>query len=180
MATPVGHSLAAYAVYKLFSGRETPKGGRWLLVSVSMANAPDLDFLPGLFLGQPALYHQGMTHSLSWATGVSLIVAGLVSLRGESFGPFFGLCFLAYLSHLFMDILGPDNRSPHGLPLFWPISEVYLLSPVSLFLGMHHGASDQISTWEWFERLFDLYNLGAIAVEVAWLAPIIGLLRKER
>lgn len=178
MATPVGHSLAAYAVYKFFSGRTGRKGYRWLLLSVAVANAPDLDFLPGLFLGQPALYHQGGTHSLSCAVGVGLLLAGILYVRDESFGQLFGFCFFAYSSHLILDMFGPDGRPPYGIPLFWPISNVHLISPVPLFLGMRHGGL--VSTAEWFRAIFSLPNLVALAVEAAWMAPFLIGLNKKR
>jgi inner membrane protein len=180
VATPLGHSLAGYVVYKSFSGRHETKARAWLIASVFMANAPDLDFLPGLFLGQPALYHQGISHSLGSAIGAALVVAAVLAyFTGESFRPFFGLCFVAFLSHLVMDFLGPDNRLPHGIPFFWPISEMYFLSPVQLLLGTHHAGYDPTSAWEWFERLFNLHNLKALALEVAWFAPMIAVSHKE-
>jgi inner membrane protein len=178
VATPVGHSLAAYAVYNFFASRTGRKDCRWLLSSVSVANAPDLDFVPGLFLGQPALYHQGITHSLSGAVAVGLLLAAIFYIRGESFRQVFGFFFLAYLSHLIIDLLGPDKRPPYGIPLFWPISDVYLISPVSLFWGMHHGGL--VSTEEWLDAIFSLTNLAAIAIEIAWLTPVIVLLSRKR
>lgn len=178
MATPVGHSLAAYAVYKFYQVRTGRKGGRWLLLSVAVANAPDLDFLPGLFLGQPALYHQGITHSLGCAVGVGLLFGAISYVRGESFGQLFGFCFVAYSSHLILDMFGPDGRPPYGIPLFWPISSVHLISPVPLFLGMRHGGL--VSTAEWFRAIFSPHNLAALTIEIAWMTPfIIGLSRKR-
>lgn len=178
MATPVGHSLAAYAVYKFFASRTGNKGYRWLLLSVAVANAPDLDFIPGLFLGQPALYHQGATHSLSCAVTLGLLLAGMLYGRGGSFGQLFGFGFLAYSSHLILDMFGPDGRPPYGIPLFWPISNAHLISPMPLFLGMHHGGL--VSTAEWFKAIFSVNNLVALAVEVAWMAPILIGLSKKR
>lgn len=177
MATPVGHSLAAYAVYKLFANRTGHGGCRWVLLSIFVANAPDLDFIPGLFLGQPALYHQGLTHSLGCAVGVSLLLAAIAYGSGESFRQTFGLCFFAYSSHIVLDVFGPDGRPPYGVPVFWPFSEQSLISPVPLFLGVHHGGL--VSTSQWFNAIFSVYNLRAIAVESVWIAPLLVLLRKK-
>jgi inner membrane protein len=148
-----------------------------LQLSVVLANAPDLDFLAGLFLGQPALYHQGITHSLGLAIGVGLLLAALLRVWGESFGHLFAFCFFAYSSHLILDMFGPDGRPPYGIPLFWPISNMHLMSPVPLFLGMHHGGL--VSTAEWFRAIFSAHNLAAAVLEAAWMAPFLIALRKR-
>ena len=83
-----------------------------------MANAPDLDFLPGILIGQPALYHQGLTHSLGFAVMASLGIAGIFSFKKKMFSVVFKVCFLSYASHLVIDIFGPDGRLPYGVPLF--------------------------------------------------------------
>jgi hypothetical protein len=144
-----------------------------------MANAPDLDFLPGLVLGQPALYHQGISHSVGSALAAAMVIAaGFAYLKRESFRPFFGLCFVAFLSHLVMDFFGPDNRLPYGVPFFWPLSEMYFLSPMPFLLGTHHAGDDPAAPSEWLVGLFNPHNFKALAVEAVWFAPIVLLIRK--
>jgi inner membrane protein len=175
MATPLGHALAGYAVYNLAKAPQRRDGWGLPLLCVFMATAPDLDFLPGLLVGKPALYHQGVTHSLGAATLLSLGVAGGWSLRGRSFPAVFGYCFIAYLSHLILDLLGPDQRPPYGIPLLWPISEAHVISPVPILLGVRHAATATASTQEWVLGLLDLHNIAAIAWETIVVLPFIGL-----
>ena len=179
MATPLGHGLAGYLVYR--SVARSHKGDSTLLLSVCvcLAISPDLDFLPGIFFGQPALYHQGVTHSLIFAGAVGLIATLLYKIYVKDAGSLFGkwsLFSMAYVSHLFLDLFGPDNRPPYGIPLFWPFSEATYLSPVQIFWGVHHAKSTSTSTTEWVTGMVDLYNVGAIGIEVAVVLPWILLL----
>ena len=175
MATPLGHSLAGYAIYNLAGGAQGKPSRGQSLLCICMANAADLDFLPGALLGSPALYHQGVTHSLGVALLVSLGVAGVCRLRDNPFTVMFCLSGMAYLSHLAIDFLGPDTRPPHGIPLLWPISAEHFMSPVPIFLGVRHAASAVTSTHEWLDGILQPHNLAAMAVEVALLLPFILL-----
>ena len=76
MATPIGHGLLGVVVYLLGTQRGGP--ARWIsLLSLTLfaAVAPDLDFLPGLFVGKPALFHQGISHSLIFAIFAAALCA---------------------------------------------------------------------------------------------------------
>jgi inner membrane protein len=171
MATPIGHCLAGYAVRDFTSGRQ---GSRLptLLLAVAMANAPDLDFLPGLFVGMPALYHQGITHSLGFGFVASVLGALAFRLCGQTFGVTFRICLLAYVSHLALDFFGPDGRPPFGQPILWPLSDEYFRGPVSVFPGVRHAASTSASTREWVGTILSASNLGAIAVEIVVIGPV--------
>jgi inner membrane protein len=175
MATPLAHSLAGYAISTLADGAPGQHRMSRSLLCVVIANAADLDFLPGALMGSPVLYHQGITHSLGFALLVSLGVAAIYWFRGKSFSPMFFFCGLAYLSHLLIDFLGRDGRSPYGIPLFWPFSEDYVISPVPVFWGVRHAGAMTDSTQKWLEALLHPYNLGAMVVEVAVLLPFVLL-----
>lgn len=170
MASPIGHALAGYAVQGL-----APEGHRGRLpivaLAVVMANAPDLDFLPGLAAGTPALYHQGPTHSLAFAVAASALVALALRLGGYSFRVTFAVGCLAYGSHLLLDALGADRRLPYGLPLAWPFAAGYVQAPVAVLPGFHHAASTAASTLEWLDGVLDPVNLRAIALEVLLVGP---------
>lgn len=103
----------------------------------------------------------------------SLGITGVYYTRGKSFSKIFWLCFISYLSHLIVDFFCSDRRLPFGIPLFWPISGEYFISPAPLFLGVHHVAYTSASTIEWFEGIFSLYNIGAITLEVVLLVPFV-------
>jgi membrane-bound metal-dependent hydrolase YbcI (DUF457 family) len=175
MATPFGHSLAGYVTYKLSEVSVNDSSLRLLLLSIVMANFPDFDFLPGLWEGSPALYHQGITHSVGIGFLVSLSAAGVYHLKGLPFISVLVLCVFSYASHLVIDFFGPDGRSPYGMPLLWPITDAYFVSPRPLLLGMQHARSTDSSIMEWLAGIMQPYNLLAIAIELGWLAPFLIL-----
>jgi inner membrane protein len=186
VASPIGHALAGYSVYLISEAACKDAGQRskyhlvWL--PIFMAIAADLDFIPGLVRGTPALYHQGVSHSFGAAVALSLAVASFAPVFRHDFFRLFRLCFLSYLSHPIIDFFGPDGRLPYGIPLFWPMSDEHFLSPVALFRGMHHAGSTHGSTLEWISGIFSLRNVFAVIVEVAWMMPfiLIGTLYARR
>lgn len=180
MATPFGHALAGYAAYSTISTSHSRERIELTLLCIFMAMAPDLDLLPGLVQGQPVLYHGSISHSLGFALGVSLIIAAIYYFKQKSFSLIFKLCFIAYTSHLVLDYLGPDGRAPYGIPLFWPVSGEHFLSPIPLLLGTRHVGSTTASTLEFIKGVLSLYNVAAIALEMALIAPFILLGRQYR
>jgi inner membrane protein len=174
VATPVGHALAGYAVYNFSPSSRCHQRRGLMLWCIVMAVLPDLDFLPGILAGTPALYHQGISHSLGVAFLVSFALAGILG-ETKSFSQKFTLLFLSYCSHLLIDFFGPDRRLPYGIPMFWPISGKHFISPLPLFWGAQHASSTTASPLQWIEGLFTLHNLGAIAFEVLIIAPFIFL-----
>jgi inner membrane protein len=179
MATPFGHSLAGFAVHTFVPSVNRDRLS--LAVCIIMANAPDLDFLPGILVGRPALYHQGITHSIGFALLVSLGTAAVYRTWGKSFSLIFTSALLAYLSHLAIDFFGPDGRLPYGEPLFWPISDSHFISPVPVFLGAHHAASTFGSTQEWIRGILTAHNIRAIVLEIVLILPfaLFGLWFKK-
>jgi inner membrane protein len=146
-----------------------------------MANAPDLDFVPGVLVGRPALFHQGITHSISVGLIVSLGVAGFLRIRGRQFAKFFNICFISYLSHLLIDLFGTDKRFPFGIPVLWPLSQEYFISPVPLLWGVHHAVVTSASTSEWINGILNLYNVEAIGLEIVYIGgfALIALALKK-
>lgn len=180
MATPIGHTLAGYAIYTACGSSEKERQGHLMLLVVVVALLPDFDVIPGIVMGRPALFHQGITHSLGFALLVSLAIAGFYYTRGMSFPFIFTVCLLAYLSHLAIDFFGPDARLPYGIPLLWPMSGSYFISPVPIFWGVHHAAATNDSTAQWIRGILSLYNVGAIVLEVILMAPFVMLARRFR
>ncbi len=184
MATPLGHALGGYLAYKIGSTSSQLYSNEILIICLVLAVSPDLDFLPGILIGKPALYHQGITHSLVFA-GIASFVAAVACRRFRRWqGTFFSLWTLfglAYGSHLVIDLFGPDHRLPYGIPLFWPLSDESYLAPFQVFMGVHHATASSNTTNEWVSNIFDLYNLGAIGVEVLVVWPfilVVGLVRR--
>lgn len=181
MATPLGHAIAGYAVSQFSKSSHAGIRLNVLVLCIFVAALPDLDVIPGLFIGKPVMYHQGISHSLGLAIAVSGIIAATYRLSGKSFSAIFLLCFAAYSSHLALDLIGPDRRPPIGIPLFWPFSERAFLSPVPILLGVTHASTTGVSTPEWIQNLMSLRNVGAIIVEALVITPFIiwGRLRSQ-
>jgi inner membrane protein len=177
VATPIGHALVGFAVYETVSGPGDRGAGRrrtWLLALLVMVFAvgPDFDFVPGILQGKPALYHQGLSHSLSFALVLSAIGATLFGRIGRNYGSVFLLFALAYTSHLVVDLFGPDGRIPYGIPLFWPLSSEYFQSPVTVFMVVRHAAVTDAGTAAWIRGVFSWHNVWAVGLEVLLLGPL--------
>ena len=171
MPSPLGHSLVGYIVFR--STTDSAGLGRsWFGLCILAANAPDLDFLPGLLLGEPNRYHHRITHSVGFAVLVALAFAFVVKFwKRVSFTKHFTLLFGLYSSHLALDYLSLDTSPPHGIPVFWPLSTQYFVAPHALFMDIHRDSS----TLSFFGSLFVLHNLWAICIELALCLPLIVL-----
>lgn len=173
MPSPVGHSLMGYVLYRAFTKPGTDKSWKWILVCIFMANAPDLDFIPGLIVGEPNRYHHGISHSFGFALVASAGVAWVYSKRSARIKTF-GVLFSLYTSHLFLDYCGRDTKLPYGEPLFWPVSGEYFILPFSLFFDIQRSSAGA----EFFPSLFSLHNLWAVGVECVVLLPAIFLVQR--
>jgi inner membrane protein len=171
VATPIGHILAGQVAYRV--GSETTRArGRGLAILCALAAvAPDFDFLPGLLVGTPALYHQGVSHSFAAGAVFTLVLALLYRRRLRGIAAPWGILFLAYASHLVLDLFGPDHRAPYGIPLFWPFSHATFLSPITILPGVHHVATTGAPTGVWVSQTLRVSNLMAIAMEIAIVGP---------
>ena len=167
MPTPIGHTLAGAAIFEL----SRPGERNWprLALCVTLANLADIDMIIGFGVGLPNLFHRGLTHSLliTLAFGVVGIIYGFVS-RKKSFLFWAGLFLAAYGSHLLLDWLALDTGPPIGIPLFWPFSDAYFVSPVTLFSDVYKGMTNAT----FFEELFCRHNLVTIARELIIMGPV--------
>lgn len=177
MPTPIGHALAGYFIYRAGGAYKRTDHRRLFVLCLAMAVVADLDFLPGIFYGQPALYHHGISHSLGFALGAGLIAAGISGRDKDTFLTYWGLLFLAYATHPIMDLFEPDKRPPYGVPLFWPMNGDYFQAPFQIFWGVHHAARTSSSTAEWIFGILDSYNVGAIGIEILVVLPFILAVR---
>ncbi|MFN8545929.1 MAG: metal-dependent hydrolase [Candidatus Binatia bacterium] len=127
MALPLAHAAAGYLAYEACRPAEAHRVG-WLVAAVILANAPDVDFLPGLALGAPEAFHRGVTHTTGAVVTVALLAAmlgrrcGVTSWRAARFAA------LAYGSHLLVDFLSADAVPPAGGPFLWPFSDAYWIA----------------------------------------------------
>ena len=179
MASPFGHALAGWAIGRWASPERA--GSAWLVPACALlAVAPDLDFVPGWIAGQPALYHQGISHSFF----VGALAAGATALliaRGRADALHcFGWLFAAYASHLAIDWLAGDTRPPIGMPLLWPLSDATFLSPVPLLPGISHSPAGAEGRVAWLASLIDGYNAWALGVEMLLSAPLLAFVEWRR
>ena len=181
MCSPLGHCLMGLSASQAqYSKPLVTNFGVFLLIIVS-ANAADLDFVPGFLIGDINRYHHGISHSL----GFALLYASLVCLILARCNPFssrlvlFSHSALAYSSHLLADWLTKDQSAPFGIPLFWPISSSYQLSPVSLFTNIEHGPYGG-SNSAVLDNIFSWHNVWAMTLETIIIGPIFAFLLWRR
>lgn len=154
--------------------RRAPGAPAWLAAALAVfaASAPDLDFVPGILVGDANRFHQGASHSLAAAALFGITVYLLARFVGASGGRLAVVGFLAYASHLLLDFFTQDKRAPFGIPLFWPVSSESFLAPWPVFGGVKHGVpGDSIETV--LSYIFSLANVATVAVEVVVLAPVL-------
>ena len=173
MASPIGHSLAGIALGVVRgSGQVSP--WRWYFFAVFAANAADLDFVPGLFIGDINRFHQGISHSLLATVVFGAVVA--LAMRPLSRQPLrigtAGAGF--YGSHLLVDLFTLDQRAPYGIPLLWPVSSEHYTAPWPVFGGMTHGIPGD-GFIVFLQQVFSSVNLKALGVEVIVLLPLLLL-----
>lgn len=128
MALCLTHAAAGYLVYEAARPAGRHRLGL-LAAAVVLANAPDLDFVPGLVAGAPDAFHRGPTHSVAAMLLVS-VAAGLVGWwwradRREAVR-WAGFAAAAYGGHLLVDFVTVDAVPPYGAPFLWPATTRFL------------------------------------------------------
>ncbi|MGD8327948.1 MAG: metal-dependent hydrolase [Acidobacteriota bacterium] len=185
MPLPVAHSLAGVAVYKGLDADGTLFTWPRLLLAVFIANAPDLDMIPGILMGEPNRYHHvGFSHSGLFALAVAL-AAGLFARATGKYWPVAGrrlsaaagtalMVALLMLSHLLLDALTGDSRPPIGIPMWWPVSD----APLHLYDWFPHVAKlgGTGGPLRFVGSLLNSHNLYAATWEFLTLAPLIALI----
>ena len=73
MALCLAHAAAGYLAYEALRPAGRQRAGL-LATAVLFANAPDLDFLHGLAVGDPTVFHRGATHTVVAAALVTAVV----------------------------------------------------------------------------------------------------------
>lgn len=149
--------------------------------------AADLDFIPGILVGNPDWLHHRGSHSLL-AAALFAIVAGVVAhVRGGRHARMFGVMLAAaYASHLLLDMMATEGRPRYGVPLFWPLP-LYVNAPINLFLPIEReagGATNFIASllsWHnWHALVREVLVMGSafVATYLAGLAVSFSRQRK--
>ena len=177
MPSPVGHSLLGVVITGAFY---IPRGSvsHWIktlrekkhyfLFGILFANLPDIDYLPGVLMGDLNHYHHMYTHTLGWVMMVTLGAWFVWKVRQPQIAWKEGLFLFTLLaSHLVSDWLTADGKPPYGLMLFWPLSDHYFISSTPIFWRLFKN--------NWSE-CWQLHNLLAAAVESAWCSAFMAVL----
>ena len=163
-----------YIIYRVTTNTAVEQSWLLLLLYLFIANAADLDFLPGMFVGVPNRYHHGVSHSI----GFALLFAAacsflLLFFKRDAFTRYFTIFFCLYCSHIALDYLSTDTSLPYGVPLFWPLNNEYYIAPFAFLPDIWRGSSAGV---EFFVSLLSLHNLWAISSEFLLLSPCILLI----
>ena len=184
MPLPVAHTLAGATLYKGLDADGTWIGWRRLLLAVVLANAADLDMIPGILLGEPNRYHHvGFSHSLLFAVAAGLLVGAVLAAAGKGWplwrGPRQRWAATALMvgsllaSHVVLDSLTHDTRIPVGVPMFWPIAG----GPVQIYPWFYDVAKlgGEGSPLDFVTSLMAVHNLRGMAFEILMLGPLFLL-----
>ena len=178
MATTLGHALCGVVILFVANRlRPSPTTAiDWPNVALFalLANLPDMDMLVSYLLtGDVLAYHGGVSHGLLFALLAAWLTARLLTPRvdgAQKLGYAVLLYSLVVVSHDLIDSLtGPSLgwHATRGMPLLWPLSDLRLSLPLTLFPGPQHN------TWV---RLVSLHNLKVMAYEaLVFLPPLVWL-----
>lgn len=164
MPSPIAHSVSGYILAKFLPQAASKyyqyHWWNWQnFYPVFVAIFPDLDFIPQLITGER--FHRGLTHTLIFAVGFSLVVAWLISyLRKSSFKQLFVFTLIIYTSHLLLDLITAGGS---GLQLLWPLTDTYFKSTISIFPSVHHSRG-----------LLDISHLVFITWELCYSILAVG------
>ena len=172
MSTPIGHTVIGLTLFKLMPLADTnSKLISFLLVAIA-ANAPDLDFIPGILVGDFNRYHQQYSHSLIFVGGFAVLVFLLFFKQRDKRLQLGLVAGALYASHLLIDLITYDGAQPVGLPLLWPFSSQLFHSPYTLFGGILHGqAGDNFINA--LRDIMQLSNLKVVAIEIIVTLPCL-------
>jgi len=167
LPSPLAHTTAGYAVYRLLRRRRSdgePQVWRLpliLLVTLVFSILPDFDAVAGILAGDIGRYHNQGTHSLVVGLLVALLFAVLLARgRMHAFKAWFPPLLLSYELHVLMDVVTLGER---GVMLLWPLSSARFDVPFTLFYGVR-----------WSEGIFAWQHLVTLATEAVFALLVIG------
>ncbi len=164
MPSPVAHSIISLAL----SPQDSEERG-WIKRAffwIILGNFADLDFIPGILMGDPGRFHHGPTHSILFALVLTGVARWLYPVLFKHSKAPLRAFLMVTLSHLFLDAMTLDTVAPYGLPLFWPFNSTGYRFPFWIFLNMNRGMRLHI--------LFSWHNFLALCLEIALTFPVLG------
>jgi inner membrane protein len=166
MPSPLGHSLMGYIIYRATDRPTVTHQWKRVALYLFAANAPDLDFFPGLLVAEPGRYHHGPSHSIAFAILFGVCAGAICSRRMRGFV----IAFSLYVSHILLDYLVQDPSPPLGVPLFWPFIHEYFIAPFAFYPPINYPGSlgEPI-----VPVVFTFHNLLTLLSEVVFLLPVL-------
>jgi hypothetical protein len=174
MPSPVGHILGGTVLF--LAGKKAEFRSKTILFIILLGSIfPDLDFLPGILIGNLRAFHHGISHSLAFAVLfgalVFLVVRRMktnIALEAGVFGA------LAYGLHIVLDFISV-NEGTRGVPIFWPLSDKSYGLDLGLFGYFHYGPLERgiwtVVRWD---------NVPALTRELIGLGiPVLLLLARR-
>lgn len=172
MATPIAHTMAGIMVFYCFTIR-AGRNALLFFMLLFVAVLPDIDFLFGFLVGNPNKYHHYFTHSILFVVAMGILFAILMSGRSLIKWRYLSCLFAGSgLTHLLLDFITKDQRAPFGIPLLWPFSERYFISPVQILSDVYRSSESAI----FFQSMLNWHNFYTVILEIALLLPLIVLI----
>lgn len=167
MPSPLAHIASGVLIYRGVTGKLRIRERLGLfLTALVCALLPDLDALPGLWLGHMGNWHNQASHSLLLCLPVGL-VAYLMARAFKADHPrrWPLAAVMGVTAHVFMDWATVGR----GVMLFWPLTTERFQSPIVLFYGLR-----------WSEGLWSPLHLITLANELALIALVVLWFRWRR
>jgi membrane-bound metal-dependent hydrolase YbcI (DUF457 family) len=173
MPSPIGHLLGGAAVYAGGTTCDT-RSTALLVIALVGSTVPDLDFLPGILIGDLRAFHHGISHSFALAMLFGAVIFVFVRAIDKALAKrAAAFALLAYSSHVMLDFVNV-NPGTLGVPLLWPVSEEQFGVNLRLFGYFHYEDSGIPSVVHW-------QNVPPLSRELLVLGSVVlMLLRKER
>lgn len=144
---------------------------------VVAGNAPDFDFIPGILIGEPGLFHHGPMHSLLAAAAFGAVAAPFARWLGfRSMWRCAVIMTLAFASHLFLDMMAVDEGGPSAVPLFWPLSDAMISLPLGVFIAIKLDPAVE----GFVQSLLSAHNGNALVWEFVVVSVAMALVRVAR
>jgi hypothetical protein len=134
---------------------------------------PDLDFLPGIFIGDMRAFHHGITHSIPFALAFGALVFLVARRYDEAIARRSALlATLACISHVILDFVSV-SQGTRGVPLLWPFSSELLGFSLQLFGHFRYGDINEgiwsVLRWANVSPLLrELLILGGAVIALLW------------
>lgn len=169
MSSPIGHTFISFGLYYLFIGKAQRVFSEWrmLLFTLIIGNLPDVDFIPGILMGNMNMFHEAYSHTVGFALMIGFLIwffGSLLKFKNSKQLGFFS--FALIFIHVFTDTFNVDSRNPVGVMLFWPIDGRYFHMQTQIFPPMdRHNLGN----------LFSKSNFYAVFIEIIISLPLFLL-----